>query len=102
MATHIVTKGQCLMDVAVQRYGSVEAQFDLCKDNNLEVDDDITPGQILQIRDVLPDTADQDVVDYFTTNGFRVNSGADLTITELLADNDNEILTDNDNGGLEV
>lgn len=97
-----VTDGQCLMDIAIQEYGSVEALFDLAKDNGLEVDDDITAGQVLQIRDTLPDTADPDIVEYFTKMGFKVNSGAMVEIIEVLATNDNEIISDNNDNGLEI
>jgi hypothetical protein len=100
MATTQVSSGQCLIDVAIQEYGSIEALFDLAKDNNLEVDDDLIPGQVLQIRDTLPDTADPDLVDYFARKSIRVNSGAVVAITEILATNDDEAITTNDNEGL--
>lgn len=96
MSILIVSKGQCMIDIAIQAYGDIATLFDLAKDNNLEVDDDLTPGQVLQIRDTLPDTANPDLAAYFTRNGIIVNSGATLTLNEVLATNDgNGIGTNN-------
>jgi hypothetical protein len=89
-----------MLDIAIQEYGSMGALFDLAKDNGLEVDDDLSPGQILQIRDVLPDTADPEMVAYYDTQGIIVNSGAVLDVTEVLATNDDEAIITNDNEGI--
>jgi hypothetical protein len=102
MIPYTVRAGQCLLDVAIQNYGSMEALFVLAKDNGLEVDDDIAAGQLLQIRETLPDTADPDIVAYYQLNGTRVNSGADVMVTVVIADNDGNIITNNDNGDLTI
>jgi LysM repeat protein len=96
MATVKVSKGQCLIDIALQVYGSVEALFDLAIENGLEVDADIIPGQILQVSVVLPPTADPDIVDYYVANNIRVNSGAVVNITEILVANDGTPIVTNE------
>jgi hypothetical protein len=63
------------MDVTIQKYGSAAAYFDLCLDNGLELDDDLHTGQILLIRDELPDTADAAMVAYFVKRGTIITSG---------------------------
>src|SRR6185437_998580 len=100
MGTVIANKGQCLIDIAIQEYGSIETLFDLAKDNGREVDDDLQPGQVLQKRDTPPDTADQDMMDFFNRKGIVVNSGASVAVTEILATNDDEAITTNDNEGI--
>lgn len=75
MSTHIVRSGQSTLDIAIERYGTLEAFFDLLKDNGLESDEDPPIGSVLQIRDVLPDSADPDMVGYYTTKAIKVTSG---------------------------
>ncbi len=85
MSVYTVRPGQSLIDVAIQVYGSLEAMFDLCLDNQLEMDDDLATGQELLIRDVLPDTADADIVAYYQKKGIIVNSGL-FTVEQLFED----------------
>jgi hypothetical protein len=89
-----------MIDIAIQVYGSIEALFDLVLDNNLEVDADLTPGQVLHVLDILPVTADPIMVAYYISQGIVVNSGADVAIAEVLATNDDEVFTTNDNEGI--
>lgn len=52
MAKYIVKQGQNIYDVALQLYGSIEGLFDLLITNeNLSLNDDLTPGQELEYHD---------------------------------------------------
>lgn len=47
----ILETGQNLVDIAIQEYGTLEAQDTICKDNNLAFDADLFAGQVLLIRE---------------------------------------------------
>ena len=89
MSTYTVRYGQSLIDIAIQVYGTVEAMFDLCLDNDLEFDSNVSTGQLLVIRDTLPDTADADMVSYFTAKGIVVVSG--ITVVDQIFEEEFEI-----------
>jgi hypothetical protein len=55
MSNVIVKLGQTLYDIALQCYGCPEGVFFLMEDNLLGVDSEITDGQKLTIRDLIPD-----------------------------------------------
>jgi len=99
-----VQYGQSLMDIAVQQYGSAGALWDLAADNGHALDADVFAGDELVIRDSYPDTAIPIYADYLTGNSIKIVShqGGNLEHIEVLSTNDNEIITDNDQNGLEI
>lgn len=99
MRTIIVLDRQNIIDVAVQEYGSALSAFDLCVDNGLELDTDLTPGQTLLIEDSYPASADGDVADYLKGAGVMVVSmdeETDIITGDVLATDDGDIIITND------
>lgn len=92
-----VVYGQTLMDIAIQYYGDPRALVDLANNNGIAIDDEIFAGQPLQILN----SANGIPVfsEYLIENKIAVVSGqgGDQEQVYLLATNDNEIITDNDN-----
>lgn len=98
----IVSDRQNIVDVAIQYYGSAAAVIDLCIDNGLELDTDLTPGMILQIQDTYPDSANADVADYLQGNNVQVVSMSELNTADVLGDNDGDIIVTNEDNYLGV
>lgn len=48
-----VTSKQNLVDVCLQLYGSTQQMFQLCKDNGLQIDDDVQIGDTLVFDETL-------------------------------------------------
>lgn len=48
---YTVVKGQTMIDVSIQLYGSVEEVFQLADDNNLSITDTLEQGRVLQINE---------------------------------------------------
>lgn len=96
MRTIQVQDRQNIVDIAIQYYGSAASVIDLCQDNNLELDSDITPGMFLLIQDTYPDSADSDLADYLQGNSVVVVSMSELNDGDVLGDNDGNIIIDND------
>lgn len=91
----IVEFGQSLVDIAVQEFGTADGLSVICELNNLEFDDDLDSGQIL----ILPDRdPDNDIQQYFNGQGTMVNSHLEPLDVTVLSTNDDEIITDNDDG----
>lgn len=93
-----VDSGQCIIDIAIQEYGKLEAEQTVCQDNNLQPDDDLYPGQQLNIRESGIDDipfSDQTVLDEWlkvesiTGKPYEVNSkvpGADTPVPPPVTD----------------
>jgi nucleoid-associated protein YgaU len=64
MTSAIVQPGQSLWDIAVQYAGSAQAAFQIAQANGLGVSDLLTPGQVLQIPEVLDKRARRILADY--------------------------------------
>lgn len=96
MRTIQVTDRQNLADIAVQYYGSAAAIIDLCIDNNIELDTDLTPGMNLLIQDTYPENADGDVADYLQGNDVVVVSISEQSAGTALGTNDDEFIITND------
>ena len=97
-----VQYGQTLMDIAIERYGSASSLIELANDNGLSPSDEITAGTQLLIRDAKPDSAITLFSDYLNQNGIVVMSRQTAEETSVLATNDDDLLTDNDNNGIHV
>lgn len=102
MRTITVVDRQNIVDIAIQCYGSAAAVIDLCIDNNLELDSDLTPGMQLLIQDTYPESADSDVADYLQGNSVVVVSLGDDSPTAALGTNDDEFIITNDNNFIEA
>jgi hypothetical protein len=96
----MVKDRQNLIDLAVQHYGSPAAVIDLCLDNDLELDDIVQPGTMIQIQDTYPATAQADFADYLLQNQIAVISINELDINAVLGTNDDEYLITNDDKSL--
>lgn len=94
-----VEEGQNLIDIAVQELGSADGLKAICDLNDLEYDEDLQPGQILVLPDLDPDN---DIQTYFAAEGIKINSHTIAQDIEVLATNDDEVITDNDNNALQV
>lgn len=97
----IVESGQTLMDLAIQYYGNPSAILELANDNNLSISDEVQAGTPLLVRDTKPETAISLFSDYLNENGTVVVSKQADTSQSVLGTNDDEILIDNDDNGLE-
>ena len=69
---YTVLPGQNTIDIAMQFYGSAEAVFELCRDNNLNIGDDISPGTVLLIDE--DKIKDKRLVHYYTKNNTTIAS----------------------------
>lgn len=70
-----IMRGQTIWDIAIQKYGSVEAVFALIDDNADQLDsvnDDLVPGQSLRV--VAP-PVDRDMATYYEDNDLHPVSG---------------------------
>lgn len=65
MATAIVQQGQSLMDISIEKCGSVTALFELALANGLSITDDVEVGTTLQ----LPIPTNAAVKQYFENKG---------------------------------
>ncbi len=65
MASIRVSDKQNILDVAIERLGSVESAFKLAMKNSLSITDELLPGQSLELTDV----ANGDVANYFSDKG---------------------------------
>lgn len=67
--------GQCIIDIAIQEYGTADAALWVVADNNLPgLTAPLTPGQTLAIR-TAPDVADKAMLQYFRNKGIKVAAG---------------------------
>lgn len=97
----VVESGQTLMDLAIQIYGNANSIIDLAKDNGLSITDELTPGTTLQVREQMPENSTEIFADYLNENSIVVVSKqSDNTVTVISTDDD-EVLSDNDDNGLE-
>ena len=99
MRSILVEEGQNLIDIAVQELGSADGLKTICELNDLEYDEDLQAGQTLLLPDLDPDN---DIQTYFASEGIKVNSHIVSQDVEVLATNDDEVITDNDNNALQV
>lgn len=77
---HIISDGQNLYDVSIQRYGSVAALFTLMEDNPElipNINAKFKPGDVLKIRTEFTelDDVDQENQRLFRTKDIKVNTG---------------------------
>lgn len=47
MADFVVNKRQSLIDICLEVYGTTQQLFTLAKDNSLNIDSDVSPGDVL-------------------------------------------------------
>lgn len=84
--TIVVKDGQTLLDLATQKYGSIEAVFELAKDNGFDnITDDIVAGHLLTIDE--RKVVKQSIVDYYVDRQIDIVTGSSiLTISERVFD----------------
>jgi VCBS repeat-containing protein len=70
----IVQDGQSLFDIALRYYGKVSSVDILLSDNNLTINDDLTAGQVLKIRNVSGNTFNTDTVEFFDKSNAFINN----------------------------
>jgi hypothetical protein len=77
MKSIIVGNGQQIEDVAIQEYGCQEGVVVLLSDNGLGLDDLLYPGQVLKVRNVVPELTSNNRVKQVTIANERLepNSG---------------------------
>lgn len=74
-----VSYNQSLFDISVQECGSIEAVFDISKQNGLSITDVLIPGTSIK----LPETINKPVHEYYKTHGLNPSTDA-TTISELI------------------
>lgn len=86
MEKEIVSEGQTLLDLAAQKYGSIEAVFALAKDNGFDsITDDVEAGTMIAIDS--SKVRDNETVSFLRKNNLRLNTGSSiLTISERVFD----------------
>ncbi|WP_443937096.1 LysM peptidoglycan-binding domain-containing protein [Pedobacter sp. MW01-1-1] len=97
-----VQSGQTLMDIAVQYYGSANGLIELTQDNGLTLSDEVFPGQSLTIRETIPTNSVGLFADYLAETKTVIVSNQAETNFEVLATNDEEGISDNDNNAIHV
>lgn len=76
MKSITVQKGQSIYDIAIQHYGSLNYVVKLCSDNNIELDAELTAGQLLSIDDTIGVVG---VKSIFTLNSLAANNSQVVT-----------------------
>lgn len=71
MRNVIVTYGQTIFDIAIQEYGTYEGVFLLMEDNNLGLDSEITAGEMLLVRELVPELDEKNLQ---TSSYLKANS----------------------------
>ena len=85
---------QCLVDIALQACGSVEAVFTIAERNGLAITDDLVVGQTLTYETA--DIEDKQVVAAYASNGvFPAGAADDTALCEL-----SEVVKIDDNSDL--
>jgi len=102
MRTITVTDRQTLVDIAIQYYGTAAAVIDVCIDNQLELDTNINNGDQLLIQDTYPPSANANTADYLAANNLQVISITEYQPTNVLGDNQGDILAINNTDYLGV
>lgn len=77
MKTIFATEGETIYDIAVREYGCYEGVFLLCSDNGFGIVTELTAGEAILIRDVVPELTDDNVqvAAYFNANNIKPNAG---------------------------
>lgn len=97
-----ITYGQNIWDIAMQEYGTCDAIFDLCLDNNIDgLNFELVPGQTLRIDEEKKALYAPKVAEYYQQNGIRINTGYikpaitgfELTIEDELITIEDDIIT---------
>lgn len=78
----IVQDRQCLVDIALQTCGSLEAVFAIAEQNGLAITEDLTVGQVLDYD--LADVQNKQVVSVYRADGVIPAGMVRLTLTEEL------------------
>lgn len=87
-------ESQSVFDIAIQKYGTVEAAIDIAVANDISVTDALTPGTKLLLPDTAPVNAD--VLKYYETNVIKPATGSlsadmeDIAILSEIADVDDD------------
>lgn len=71
-----VYKDQNVVDLALQEYGSVEGLIKLSKRNDLDIDEDPAPGNIIKIETT--EVVMADVRTFYKNKNFKVSTGTDI------------------------
>lgn len=71
MANVRVSEKQNLLDVAIWKAGSPEAAFVIALENDLALTDDLAPGQVIEISEVV----NADVARYYANKGIVPATG---------------------------
>ncbi len=64
-------EGQCFFDIAIQECGVVEAAFDLAKNNNRPVTDNLVAGEFIETVEPLR----KQISDYYKNNNIKPATG---------------------------
>lgn len=79
--TIIVQQGQCLLDIALQEYGSAEGVVMLMRDNNLSLDANLLPGTALVVRNTPINKA---VKNYYAAKRLKVAGAVEIVPPEVV------------------
>lgn len=91
--TVVVEDGQNVWDIAIQAYGDIGEVFRLLADNDLSIDNDLSPLQSLSIEAKVADSNHADLREYFRTKQIKVNTHDHFIDTSyLLQENSSPIL----------
>lgn len=71
---------QSLFDIAIQEYGTVEAAFDIAVFNEMDVTDNLVPGQILKLPN--SEYERKEIVSYFRSRNLHPATGFPLLSEE--------------------
>jgi hypothetical protein len=79
-----VQEGQTIYDIAIQEYGCAEAVSLLTADNNIGLSTEFEGGEILSIRDAIPEINNNNIAiaKLFKTKGIKPNSGYLIELVE--------------------
>lgn len=71
------TYGQTIYDIALRRYGCYEGVFVLMEDNSINLNTQLVAGDVLLIRDQVPELSfnNRAIVDFYNTELVNPNSG---------------------------
>jgi hypothetical protein len=69
----VVTEGQSLLDITLQVYGSTEGLIDLCKLNNLSINEPLVAGQKIVFDE--SKIRKPRIVEFFKKEFPRINTG---------------------------
>ena len=82
MATRRILENQSVLDTVTQFLGTLEASFDLCKENSLSLTDDLQANSFLEV----PESVDKIVLisDYFAEKSIDLATGYPILEPEAI------------------